>query len=248
MKITCLLQVHWALLMAACGNPPGGGSPATILGLDYGFLPANAEKGELFRQYRANARSSWSKNWAGALDLTGVAWNDRRTATLISPSHVVMAGHFVRPSDVPVIFHDRHGTPHARWIASVKKLDGVDVAVARLDRPLPPEIRPFDFATAEEAVVGRPVITTDQTMTLSVHRIEAVFGKFIRLSFVEQLDPVYRRNLIKGDSGNPSFLRRPSGELVLLETHTFGGSGSGPFFGSPEVQAAVRAAMAELGE
>jgi len=247
MKFLLAFLLPLSLLVSACGNPSGG--PAAVLGPEYGFLPAKAEKGTLFRYYQASARSSWTKNWAGKLDLTGVAWNDRRTATLISPSHVVMAGHFIRPSDVPLTFHDRKGNPHERFIAAVRKLDAVgDVAVARLNRPLPPEVKPFPLATAAEAVVGRPVIISDQTMTLSVHRIEAVFERVVRLGYVEGLDPVYQRNLIKGDSGNPSFLLRPNGELALLETHTFGGSGTGPFFGAPEVQAAVRAAMADLGK
>jgi hypothetical protein len=247
MKSLLALFLPVCLLMSACGNPSGG--PAAQLGPNYGFLPAKAEKGTLFRFYQAGAKSSWAKNWAGSMDLTGVAWNDRRTATLISPSHVVMAGHFIRPSNVPLVFHDRKGNPHERFIASVRKLDGIaDVAVARLNRPLPPEVKPFPFASAAEAVAGRPVIVTDQTMTLSVHRIEAVLERVVRLDFVEGLDPVYQRNLIKGDSGNPGFLLRSNGELALLETHTFGGSGTGAFFGAPEVQAAVRAAMAELGE
>ncbi|MDG1671900.1 MAG: hypothetical protein P8H96_13615, partial [Akkermansiaceae bacterium] len=39
------------------------------------------------------------------------------------------------------------------------------------------------------------------------------------------------KKLIKGDSGNPSFLIDGQ-ELVLVETHTSGGPGAGPFYGS----------------
>jgi hypothetical protein len=239
-----------ALICGSCRNAPGGGPEgfAAPPGTDYSFLPRRAEKGQVFRFYQAREKSAWKRNWAGALDFSGVSWNDRRTATLISPIHVVMAGHFIRPSDVPVMFHDRSGQPHERFISKVRSLPHVgDIAVAKLNRPLPPGVRIYRFATAGEAFPGRPVVVTDQTMTASVHQIAAVHGDVIRLDYVPGLDPVCRRNLIKGDSGNPSFIVRADGELALLETHTAGGAGAGPFYGSPRVQEAIRAALAELG-
>ena len=121
-----------------------------------------------------------------------------------------------------------------------------DIAVARLNLPLPPEVKFYRLADTGDASISRPVIVSDQTNTLSVHQIDAVSGGVVRLGFVPGLNPLYRRNLIVGDSGNPSFLWK-NGELVLLETHTTGGPGAGPFYGDPQVQAAVRAAMAELG-
>jgi hypothetical protein len=120
-----------------------------------------------------------------------------------------------------------------------------DIAVARLHLPLPPEVKPYRLANASDATVGTPVIVSDQTKTLSVHQIEAVAGAMIRFGYVPGLNPVYQRNLIVGDSGNPSFLLK-IGELLLLETHTTGGPGAGPFYGDPAVQAAIRRAMAEL--
>jgi hypothetical protein len=102
------------------------------------------------------------------------------------------------------------------------------------------------MANASDATIGRPVITSDQTSTLSVHRIGSINGAVVFLDHVPGLNPVYRRNLVVGDSGHPSFLLK-GGQLVLLETHTTGGPGAGPFYGDPAVQASVRAAMAELG-
>ena len=52
--------------------------------------------------------------------------------------------------------------------------------------------------------------------------------------------------LIVGDSGNPSFLL-VNGEPVLLETHTTGGFGAGPFFSDPENFAAINRMMRALG-
>ncbi len=235
------------LALASCGPGPSRVRslvPETLSD----FIPKRPVKGELFGYYQPRGRSKWKDNWTENLDLTGVSWNNARTATLISPSHVVMAAHFIRPSDVPVMFHDRDGQPHERFIAEVRDLRTVgDVAVARLNRPLPPGVKRYRFASPAMAAVGRPVLITDQTRTVSIHRIGEVFGRNIRLEYQPELDPIYRRNLITGDSGNPSFLW-DGGESWLLETHTTGGPGSGPFYGDPEIQAAIRAAMAELGD
>jgi hypothetical protein len=233
--------------LCACG--PAGQSARTPVSLkqgDLGFLPTKPEKGALFQYYQPKARSKWRNNWTSQLDLTGVSWNDSRTATLIAPSYVVMAAHYIRPSDVSVMFHDKQGNPHERFIAATKVLNVGDIAVAKLHLPLPSTVKPYRFARASEATVGRPVIISDQTKTLSLHRIDAVSGASIRFGYIPELDSNYRRNLVVGDSGNPSFLLAPDG-LALLGTHTTGGPGAGPFYGDPAVQAAIRAAMAEMG-
>lgn len=234
-----------ALILAACApaNGPtfsGGTAPAGLA-----FLPHAAEKGTLFKYYQPKGESAWRNNWTRRLDFTGVSWNDARTATLISPSHVVMAAHFTRPSNVPVMFHDGHGKPCERYLTAVKAIPGTDVAVGRLNLPVAPGIRIYPFARANPAP-GTPVIVTDQTRSVSVHEVEAVFGQAIRLRHVPGLNPIYQRNLIVGDSGNPSFLLEGDG-LHLLETHTTGGPGAGPFYGAPDLQSSIRAAMAELG-
>lgn len=235
-----------SLLLCACAPSQGPSILPENTTTGLGFLPAQAEKGTLFKYYQAKAPSKWLNNWAANLDLTGVSWNDTRTATLISPSHVVMAAHYMRPSDVPVMFHDKKGNPYERYITAVRTLNTGDIAVGRLNLPLPPEVKWYRMANASDATIGRPVITSDQTSTLSVHRIGSINGAVVFLDHVPGLNPVYRRNLVVGDSGHPSFLLK-GGQLVLLETHTTGGPGAGPFYGDPAVQASVRAAMAELG-
>src|SRR5690606_27195459 len=127
------------------------------------------------------------------------------------------------------------------------KIQGTDIAVGKLNMRLPSGFKVYRFASVADAVPGTPVITTDQTATASVHQIRRVFGRWIALDYVASIDPLYRRNLIPGDSGHPTFILK-NGELLLLETHTTGGPGAGPFYGSPENQAAIRAAMQELGD
>ncbi len=245
MKAAVLISV--CFLLGACGV----GSRRTVaMGSTapdgVGFLPEKAEKGALFQYYQPKGLSKWRNNWTHPLDLTGVSWNDPRTATLIAPGYVVMAAHFIRPSNVPVIFHDRRGNPHERFIGAVRTLNVGDIVIAKLNRPLPPEIKCYRFASLGEAAIGRPVIVSDQTNTLSVHRLAAISGAVVHFDYFPGLDSVYRRNLIVGDSGNPSFLL-VNGDLHLLETHTTGGPGAGPFYGDPAVQAALRAAMLEMG-
>jgi hypothetical protein len=248
--MTRVLILAATLILAACSP---GKLPSVEPGRDpaqFGIacLPVLAEKGTLFGSYRPSGSSRWSNNWTSPLDLTGVSWNDPRTATLVSPSHVVMAAHFSRSPAVPLVFHDRQGIAHTRSITSVIALRGVgDISVAKLNMPLPPQVKPYRLADPSQATIGRSVIVTDQTRTLSIHRIAAIHGRKIQFEFIPGLHPVYRRKLIYGDSGNPSFLLGKNGELTLLETHTNGGPGTGPFYGHPEVQSAIRAAISELG-
>lgn len=239
----CAITVLPLALLVSCGAP---GTTSASSPLD--LLPAKPEKGTLFKYYQTTRESPRKNNWAGPLDFSGVSWNDQRCATLISPSHVVMAAHFIRDSHTPAVFHDRLGQPEERFIVSHKVLSSEgDIAVGKLNMRLPSGYKSYRFANVADAIPGAPVITTDQTLTASVHQIRAVFGKIVALDWVPSIDPLYRRNLIPGDSGHPTFLLK-NGELLLLETHTTGGPGAGPFYGDPEVQQAIRAAMKELGD
>lgn len=235
------------LALTACGpsrGPTFTSPAAATTGLD--FLPKNAERGTLFRYYQPQGKSAWRDNWTSAFDLTGVSWNDPTTATLVAPKFVVMAAHYPRSPHIPVVFHDKRGNLYERFVVATRNVPGIDVAVGKLNLPLPPEVKCYRFASPADATPGRPVIITDQTKTLSVHRIGAVNGNVISFVPVPGLSPYYGRNLIKGDSGNPSFLVK-NGDLVLLETHSTGGPGAGPFYGTAQVQAGIRDVISSLG-
>jgi len=243
-KILRISAIAAAVLLSSCAPQvppvPSGADRAK----DLSFLPERAVKGELFRYYQPNGKSKWNGNWTSQFDLTGVAWNDARTATAISRNHVVMAAHYIRPSSVPVIFHDRDGNPHERIIGDVTRLDKVgDVAVARLNRPLPVGVAHYPLATVSDVTHERLVLVTDKEKQLSVHRLGRVEGRRAVLGYDPKIDRRYWRNLVVGDSGNPAFIIK-NGRLALLSTHTTGGPGTGPFYGDPEVRAAVLAACA----
>lgn len=246
-----LFPLLLALLLCSCAGQKYG--PSVIPpGLDAGqtgleFLPKEADRGYVFRHYQPNGRSKWRNNWAGNMDFTGVAWNDSRMATLVSPQHVVMAAHYIRPREVPMIFHDRGGKPHVRFlVGEVKRIPSVDVAVGKLNEPLPSGVTWYRMVQASDVKPGQPVIVSHEKATVSIHNIQSIHNTMIGYSWIKGLNPVYGRNLIRGDSGHPTFLRK-NGSLLLVGTHTTGGPGAGPFYGSPEIQAGVRAAIRELG-
>ncbi len=223
------------MALAGCATAPNVGPPAE----DLGFLPERFERGRVFRVYLAGGNSIMANNWTSQFDFSGVSWNDNRTATAISRRHVAMAGHFTRHLSTPLVFHDRDGRAHTRRLVGIRTIQDLgDIAIGVLDSPLPPEIAHYPLAAPGDANYKRAVLVTDQTRTISVHRIGPVKGRRVQLGYDPQLDRRYWRNLVVGDSGNPAFIME-NGRLLLLTTFTNGGPGRGPFYGHPEIRARI---------
>lgn len=89
-----------SLFLISCGGSTGGGSPT---------LPPRKAPPEIFDSYLPDRDANMADGWTRGMDMSGVSFNDSRTATLITPRHVVMAKHYSRPAGAPVIFHDRGG-------------------------------------------------------------------------------------------------------------------------------------------
>lgn len=208
---------------------------------------------ELFNNYRSDGLVIWNQGWTWNFDLSGVAWDQSNTATVITPRHVVMAAHYVRGAGHPIIFHDRSGRPHARKIQQVVKLAErglkCDIAVGLLDEPLPDSIRRYPLPLAREdaglALRGATVLVTEQKRCLYFHRIANVDTNCLGMCFDEAFPVERRKSLVKGDSGHPSFILS-KGELVLVETHTGGAAGLGPYYGSSAIQNKLREVLREL--
>ena len=244
MKHTRWLLVVVALMASGCVD--NGVDSAKLQKGELGLLPARPERGGLFDYYEAKGLAKWKSNWTHPLDMTGVSWNDTRAATVIAPHYVVMAAHYVRTSDVPVMFHDRDGNPVERYIVAVKSLAPLaDIAVGKLNLAVPGGIKIYRFAAAGELSPGRAVLVTDQTKTVSVHQVATLNGGQMSFSYRQDIDPIYRRILAGGDSGHPSFIIS-SGDIRLVETHTYGGLGSGPCYADSRIQTAIREAMAGM--
>jgi hypothetical protein len=115
-----------------------------------------------------------------------------------------------------------------------------------LDRPVP--VRHYRVLAPRSdygaLLKGVPVPATNYRRYVMVHAVAAVSGGVIRFGPSDM--PGVAGRLIVGDSGNPSFLL-VNGEPVLVETHSAGGFGSGPFFSDPENFAAINGMMRELG-
>lgn len=244
MKHFRLIFLAASVLLAMCSGPDSAAARKAMAGGLRTVLGTSAEPGTLFDYYEPKGLAKRSSNWTAPLDLTGVSWNDTRTCTLISRQHVVMAAHYIRPSTVPVMFHDRSGNPHERYIISVKSLAPQhDVAIAKLNLPLPAGVKHYDLAAAAHVLPGTDVLITDQTKKVSIHQVSSrQAGGRIGFTYDPALPATLKRNLVVGDSGNPSFIV-VGGDLKLLETHTFGGPGSGPDYSDSALQSTIKAML-----
>jgi hypothetical protein len=250
-------------LLAACGPavPEMPPSPTAALSVAavradsdqrFDILLEGATTNDIFSIYAIDRPSPRARNFTLRLNFTGVAWDDSRTATLVTPEHVVMAAHYQRPVGSTLVFHDHGGRPQRRELVAVESLAGLaDVAVGRLDSPVPDSVHPYRLLPPSDgygALAGCLAVVTDQHRKAFLHEIAAVHGTTLsfRHPAPARIAPHLTKNLVGGDSGNPSFLLA-GGELVLIGTHTSGGPGSGPFLSSPALFAAIQEAMSRLG-
>ncbi len=185
--------------------------------------------------------------WARDFDLSGVSFNERMTLTLVTKRHVVMAKHYPRKPGSPVIFHDRNGRRLVRIILKVRPVFG-DVSVGLLDHEVPAGYHIYALPTPREdytQLVGETAVLTDQNRRLFFHEIRLVTPTFISFRWPKESAHGWGKKLIGGDSGNPSFLISGK-ELVLIETHSTGGGGAGPFYGNPQLQKRLQEEITRL--
>lgn len=241
------------LVLILCGCAGSGHRVLHEPGMDLERMAHGAVGSQaLFTSYAAKAPVRWNQGWPWKFDLTGVAWDRSNTATVITPRHVVMASHYPRKEGQQIVFHDRKGKRHVRIIERVihVKDRGMpsDVAVGLLNRPLPSSIRwyplPEPDGSGGKSLVGRVVLVTEQNRGLYFHKVADSNGQMVLLQHDPGIPPKRRKGLITGDSGHPSFLLAKR-ELVLVETHTGGGAGVGPFYGSAALQEVLRKIVRE---
>ncbi|MFC7337051.1 hypothetical protein ACFQY0_07675 [Haloferula chungangensis] len=247
-----ILRLSFLLfLLASCGAPSA--PPLHHPDLSLPELAKAAESDSaVFSSYSPSSAVRWNQGWPWKFDLTGIGWDSPITVTAITSRHVVMANHYQRKAGRSAVFHDREGKPHRRVILKVVPTSkvglGSDVAVGLLDQPLPKSIRTYPIlsVTSEDAgqLVGAHVLVTEQKRRLFFHQVRSVHESFIHFRFDPHLADSRKKHLVTGDSGNPSFILS-KGELALIETHTTGGPGAGPFYGSSQMIAALEKIIAE---
>ena len=226
------------VLLSSCSSELTLGDPV--------LPPPKGDPG-IFRVYRRDADSVMAGGWSSSMDLSGVSFDKRQAATLVSRRHVVMAAHYQRAVGHRVIFHDRRGKILERTLVKTRKVHG-DVAVGLLNEPVPGNYRVYPLPVAREdasSLIGRPVMVTDQNRRLFFHKVRTVNRFMIAFEYDVADTHGWGKALVKGDSGNPSFLIEGK-ELVLAETHSTGGPGAGPFYGSAILQEKLKAMMAEM--
>ena len=211
----------------------------------------------LFSAYRPNAVSNWNGGWTRSLDFTGVSWTKKQAGTAITPRHIVFAAHYILKPGTPLTFHDRSGNVHKRKVIKLISFRGQkapieyrsDIAVALLDSPLPPSVKTYRLLPPrtdyDRTLIGSPVIITEQGRRAFINKIRAFQGNNVSFTKNENVPANLYKPLVKGDSGHPSFLL-VGGELVLIETHTGGGPGGGPFYSYPALFKALKKAVADL--
>ena len=215
------------------------------------IVPSRPKSLNLFDRYAADDDVLWARGWPSKLDMTGVATDNVRTCTLISPRHILMAQHYQRNVGDKVVFHDRSGRAIVRIIEEKLAMPGglwPDIAVARLDqetpvkfyRVLPPR---EDY---QQHLTGALAVITDKQRNLLMRRIAGITNRHLRFAKAAEFPPACADPLISGDSGNPGFIVI-QGEPILIETHTFGGMGQGPFVSNPENYAGINELMDQLG-
>ena len=164
---------------------------------------------------------SW--DWA---DFSGVSivennrWQDKKTATLISPDFVIMAKHFRRSVGDTIKWKTQDGAIVARTLGSVRLCPFADLALGRLDKPvtglaiyqvLPPG---YNWETALRWSLS---IHTDQEGKALIKRIHQATSSIVYLTPPPGFEALHE-NLVSGDSGNPFFAYYGS-QLVLLGVH-----------------------------
>ena len=181
-------------------------------------------------------------------------WNSDRgqlkAGTLISKRHVIFAKHFPIAVGSRIVFVGEDGVACPCRIAATKAIAGSDIMIASLDYEVTPNIHPAkvlpsDYARWIGSGAGLPTVTFNQREELFVNDLDGLatnaFRRFARSyapkSYVRTR---FRRELIMGDSGNPSFLV-VNGEAILLYCLTggHGGSGAPPHRYRYEIQQAM---------
>ncbi len=254
------LPSGWVLcLMAACGmlvvgcsskewqeSAPGKQASGNLMSIAGGMKQG---KNVMFQKYDSSKSIKWSSGAISQLDFTGVAFDMNRTATLISPIHVLMAAHHSRQVGEMVVFHDRTGKRHEAKLVELKYgPPDSDLAVARLDRAMP--ISPYKVLPGgldnHQMLRLEPVVVTNQYGQVFIHTIHHIANGYMTLGPLADLNSGLAGKLVSGDSGNPSFLYQ-DGTMILVELHRYGGFGRGPFISDKGNFASINALMQELG-
>ena len=188
--------------------------------------------------------------WAYPYDLTCCSpWNssgfNEYAGTLISPQHLIFAGHYMPPTNTIFRFVDRENRVYERRLISIKRhpeyspypTNYPDIAVGKLDSAITngisyAKVLSINYTNYLSSGIRLPTLRLDKEEKALVGDLLSIDipsdGKHLA-KFTSPIDATrlnYYESLIPGDSGNPAFLLL-SGQPVLLTIWTGGGAGDG---------------------
>ena len=178
--------------------------------------------------------------WAYDLDLTCASpFNSRggnqRAGTLITPRHIMLAEHFPYTVGDSVFFITKDNQTIRRKVIGESFNVSADIQLVTIDKDVPTTITPALFLPSDYGKYlanngkGLPTLYFDQEENALVAEVGLInsSGWFYQQTPTNANRIALYEDLILGDSGDPCFLVL-SGKLVLLNTITGGGPGSGP--------------------
>ncbi|MGJ8656213.1 MAG: hypothetical protein ACSHX6_07170 [Akkermansiaceae bacterium] len=235
--------------LQGCADGGATGVPAVSRSTKVADMPVAYDDPGIFKKYDSLGDSVMNTTWTRKFDASGISFNDKRTCTLVTQQHVVMASHYKRPVPSSVVFHDRNGKRIERVLVSARNVHG-DCAVGLLNEPVPAGYKVYPLLAPaeglEERLKGEFVLVTDQNKRVFVHEVARIVSDKMFLRYDPEKKLGYGKMLVSGDSGNPSFIM-VNGEPVLVETHLSGGAGAGPFYGSAVLIEKLKATISALG-
>lgn len=228
-------------------------------------IHSTAESDALIFDRYANPWDSvdWKNNWTNSVfDFSSSAWDsyggtapdyngpDSPGGAAITRCHIATAKHYPRGGGF--MFHKRTGEANWYSIVASAELPSSDIRIYRIEPCLPPEhpvyalLDPTDLESGVN-ISGAPYFGNHYDKV-----------NFIRRASIEQISGIFSSSISGagtllaptsmqvqpqvGDSGSPTFIYF-DGKLVLMSTYSYGGWGSGPFYGARAIQQELQAAL-----
>ena len=191
----------------------------------------------------------WSNGWIKNFDFSGVAWDDKRAGTLITPQHIVFSAHFRRDKIGRITFLSKENKFIHRKIVEISAMPNSDVGLGKLNEPVPDSVCFYNVLDSRydwhKALRGSWCFLTTSDAEFYLKPIAAI-TKSKNIGLPEEIffyqykefdaPPFEFYGILKnGDSGHPSFLWHPGfKKLILMGTHHH--RNYGPFYGGPDIQ------------
>lgn len=199
------------------------------------YLPIFSTRDDTNGIYVRNA-----SGWAYGLDLTSISpWNSaaHQGGTLISPRHIIFAHHGTSiPVGSTIRFVTTGNVVVTRTLSSSSQVGATDIQIGMLDSDVPgtisfAKVLPSTWQNNLPGITNLsvPILCINQFKQALVHDLNSFpsGGSISYATPYESHRSALYASLIVGDSGNPAFMII-NNQLVILNTWTYGGDGSGP--------------------